>query len=95
MLYNDPFIDKHKNNYKLSRKIHYLEKKRNLPKLNLIIDVYDDWRREITKWFNKHVTDEYSIKSQQLFLYGENYSEFQEFIKKMMGNYIVNLKKVK
>ena len=93
VLYNDPFVAKHKNNYKLLRTIHYLEKKRNLPKLNLINDNYDDWRSEITRWFNKNVTDEYSNKSKQLFLYGENYTEFQEFIKKMMGNYTVDLKK--
>ena len=36
MLYNDPFVAKHKNNYKLLRKIHYQEKVklRNLTKLN-------------------------------------------------------------
>ena len=31
VLYNDPFVAKHKNNYKLLRKIHHQEKKRNLP----------------------------------------------------------------
>ena len=93
VLFNDPFVAKHKNNYKLLRTIHYLEKKRNLPKLNLINDNYDDWRSEITKWYNKSVTDGYSNKSKQLFLYGEHYTEFQEFIKKMMGNYTVDFKK--
>ena len=90
MLYNDPFVAKHKiiTYNTLSRE------KRNLPKLNLINDAYDDWRSEITKWFNKHLTDGYSDNSKQLFLYGENYTEFQEFINKMMGNYIVDLKKV-
>ena len=53
VLYNDPFVAKHKNNYKLLRTIHYLEKKRNLPKLNLINDNYDDWRGEITKLINQ------------------------------------------
>ena len=86
VLYNDPFVAKHKNNYKLLRKIHYQEKKRNLPKLNLINDEYDDWRSEITKWFNKHLTDGYSDNSKQLFLYGEHYNEFKAFIKQMMGN---------
>ena len=93
VLYNDPFVAKHKNNYKLLRTIHYLEKKRNLPKLNLINDNYDDWRCDITKWYNKSVTDGYSNNSKQLFLYGEHYTEFQEFIKKMMGNYTVDFKK--
>ena len=41
------------------------------------------------------MTDEYSIKSKQYFLYGIKYTEFQEFIKQMMGYYIVILKKVK
>ena len=89
VLYNDPFVAKHKNNYKLLRKIHYQEKKRNLPKLNLINDEYDDWRSEITKWFNKHLTDGYSDNSKQLFLYGEHYNEFKAFIKQMMGSYFV------
>ena len=92
VLYNDPFVAKHKNNYKLLRTIHYLEKKRNLPKLNLINDEYDDWRSEITKWFNKQLTDGYSDNSKQLFLYRENYTEFQELIKKMI-KLIKNLKK--
>ena len=41
VLYNDQFVAKHKNNYKLLRKIDYQEKKRNLPKLNLLNDKYD------------------------------------------------------
>ena len=56
-------VVKLKNNYILLRKIHYLEKKRNLLKLNLINDEYDDWRSEITKWFNKWATDGYYINS--------------------------------
>ena len=53
MLFNDPFFLKHKNNYKLLRKIHYLENKNNLFKLNLKNDEYDECRSEITKWLNK------------------------------------------
>ena len=68
VMYINPFVAKNKNNYKLLRTIHYLEKKKTLPKLNLINDEYDDCRSEITKWLNKHVTDGYSIKSKQLFL---------------------------
>ena len=49
-------------------------------KLNIINDEYDDWRSEITKWFNKWVTDDYSIKSKKLFLYGEHNTEFKAFI---------------
>ena len=49
VLHNDPFAAKHKNNFKLLREIQYLEKKRNLPKLILINDQYDDWRSEIMK----------------------------------------------
>ena len=60
-------MSKHKNNYKILRKIRYQKKKRNLPKLNLINDEYDDGGSEITKWFNKSVTDGYSINSKQLF----------------------------
>ena len=40
------------------------------------------------------MTDGYSINSKQLFLYGEHYTELQEFIKQIMGNYFVNLEKV-
>ena len=52
MAYNDPFVAKHKNNYKLLRKIHYQEKVKlkNLTKLNPINDEYDDWRSEIVEW---------------------------------------------
>ena len=95
MLYNDPFVAKHKNNYKLLRKIHYQEKKRNLPKLNPINDEYNDWRGDITKWYNKSVTDGYYNNSKHHFLYGENYTEFKAFIKKIMGNYFyLNEKKI-
>ena len=79
MLPIDSFFAKHKNNYKFLRKIHYLEKKRNLSKLNLINDEYDDLFSEITKWYNKWVTNGYSI-NKQLFLYGEHYTELQKFI---------------
>ena len=88
MFYNDPFVAKHKNNYKLLRKIHYQEKVklRNMTKLNLIKDEYDDWRSEIVQWYNKWVTDGYSTHRKQLYLYGEYYNELKAFIKKIMGN---------
>ena len=48
MLYNDPFVKQHKNNYTLLRKIHYEEQvRRNFIKLNIIDAEYDDWRGEI------------------------------------------------
>ena len=54
VLYNDPFVKQHKNNYKLLRKIHYEEQvRRNFIKLNIIDAEYDDWRGEIVRWFNK------------------------------------------
>ena len=31
VMYNDPFVAKHKNKYKLLRNIHYQEKNRNIP----------------------------------------------------------------
>ena len=64
MLYNDQFVAKHKNNYKLLCKIYYQEKVklRNLTKLNLIKDEYDDWRSEVVQWYNKWVTDGYSTQ---------------------------------
>ena len=94
MLYKDSLVARHKNNYKLLRKIHYQEKKRNLLKLNLLNDEYDDWRSEITKFFTKWVTEGYCNQSKQLYLYEENNTEVKAFIKQLMGNYSVNLKKV-
>jgi len=88
MLYNDPFVTKHKNNYKLLRKIHYQEKVklRTLTKLNLIDVEYDDWRSEIVQWYNKWVTHGYSTQRKHLYLYGEYYTELKAFINKIMGN---------
>ena len=70
MAYNDPFVAKHKNNYKLLRKIHYQEKikLKNLTKFNLINDEYDDWRSEIVEWYNKWVNDGYSSHRKKLYL---------------------------
>ena len=52
VLYNDPFVAKHKNNYTYLRKIHYQEKNKlkNLNKLCLIDDKFDDWQSEIVQW---------------------------------------------
>ena len=88
MAYNDPFVAKHKNNYKLLRKIHYQEKVKlkNLTKLNPINDEYDDWRSEIVEWYNKWVNDGYSSHRKHLYLYGESYTEMKAFIKQIMGN---------
>ena len=74
--------------------VKYIIKRKKEIYLNLINDEYDDWRSEITKWFNKHLTDGYSDNSKQLFLYGEHYNEFKAFIKQMMGNlFYLNKKK--
>ena len=93
MLYNDPFVVKHKNNYKLLRKIYYQEttKLRNLNKLKLINDIYDDWRSEIVQWYNNWVTEGYSTHRKHLYLCGEAYNEFKEFIKQIMGNFVMSL----
>ena len=77
MFYKDPFVAKLKNIYNFLRKIHYQEKKRNLPKLNLINDKYDDCCSEITQWYNKWVADGYSTQYKQLYLNGEHCTELQ------------------
>ena len=90
VLYNDPFVAKHKNNYTYLRKIHYQEKNKlkNLNKLSLIDNKFDDWQSEIVQWYNKWVTEGYSTYLKHLYLYGESYLKFKEFIKEIMGNLI-------
>jgi hypothetical protein len=86
VLYKDPFVLKHKNNYRLLRKIHYQVKKRKMLKFELIDDKYDDWKSEIVEWYNKWVNEGYTPNQKQLYLYGESFKEFNDFIKKLMGN---------
>ena len=90
VLYNDPFVVKHKNNYTTLRNIHNQEKTKlkNLNKLSLIDDKYDDWQSTIVQWYNKWVTEGYSTYLKHLYLYGESYLKFKEFIKEIMGNLI-------
>ena len=54
VMYDDPFVVKHKNNYKLLRKIHYQvkAKHRDSNTLKYINNVYTDWRSEILNWYN-------------------------------------------
>ena len=61
----------------------YIIKRKKLTKLNLITDEYDDWRSEITKWYNNWVTDDYSIISKQLFC-TENYFVKSEKVYKLI-----------
>ena len=56
--------------------------------MNIIDAEYDDWRREIVRWYNKWVTEGYSQNSKHLYLYGESYLEFKAFIKQIMGNFM-------
>ena len=88
MIYNDPIVAKHKNNYTFLRKIHYQEKNKlkNLNKLSLIDDKYDDWQSEIVQWYNKWVTEGYSMHLIYLYLHGESYFKLKEFIKQIMSN---------
>ena len=88
------FVVKRKNNYKLLGKIHYQETTIlyiNLNKLKLINDIYDDWRSKIVQWYNKWVTEGYSTHRKHLYLCGEAYNEFKEFIKQIMGNFVMSL----
>ena len=55
-------------------------------KFELIDDKYDDWQSEIVQWYNKWVTKGYTPNQKQLYLYGESFKEFNDFIKKLMGN---------
>ena len=82
VLYNDPFVAKHKNIYTFLPKIHYQEKTKlkNLNKFSLIDDKYDDWQSEIVQWYNKWVTEGYSTYFKHLYLQGESCLKFKEFI---------------
>ena len=84
VLYNDPFVAKHKNNYTLLRKTHYevKAKQRNLNTLVSINNIYEDWQSEIVVWYNKWVTNRYDVNQKHIFFYGEAYNELQSFIKK-------------
>ena len=96
VMYDDPFVVKHKNNYKLLRKIHYQvkAKHRDSNTLKYIDNVYTDWRSEIVNWYNKWVTEGYSTLRKHLFVYGDSYADFKEFIKQIMGNYFMFLKNI-
>ena len=88
MLYDDPFVQKHKNKYRLLRKIHYDErlKLKNLVKLlPFIKNDYNDWRGDFIRWYNKWVTEGYSPYQKHLFLYGE---QGISFVNQIMGNYL-------
>ena len=87
VLYNDPFVAKHKNKYTLLRKMHYEEKaiQRNLNKLVSINNTYEDWQSKIVSWYNKWVTNGYYANQKHLFLDGEAYNELKAFIKQIMG----------